>query len=211
MRFWACCRSALQAFIFSTSPAPLRVARQEQVQRDGGIVQPPDGVDARADAEADRLRRQGLGGVDPRPVQQGAQADLARPRQRLQAERRENPILALQRHHVGDRAAGDQVQELLDVGVLVFRLDQAHDGLHGLEGDADAGEGRERVGGVAAVRVDHGVGVGQGLARLMVVGDDDRQPQAVGMGDGLAGLDAAVGRDDQRRAPAPSPSGWPRP
>ena len=74
-------------------------------------------------------------------------------------------------------------------------------GLDELEDDADAGQAGVRVAGVGEDGVEHGHGVGQAIARPVMVGDDDVDALLPGPGGELDGLDAAVDADDERGAP----------
>ena len=93
------------------------VGRQQQLEAGVGAMQPPGGVDPRREPEADRA------GVDParvdaRDLHQRLQARLARGGQRAQALAHQAPVLADQRHAVGDGRERDEVQ----VGVGVGRV-----------------------------------------------------------------------------------------
>ena len=95
--------------LLDQKPGFLGVAGQHEIEGDGGIIEPADGVDSRADAEADRLGGKRLVSLDARAVQQGAQADFAGDGKLFQAEGSKYPVFAQQRHDIGDGAAGDEV------------------------------------------------------------------------------------------------------
>ena len=116
------------------------------------------------------------------------------------AHRHQRAVLVEQRHDVGDGAQGDDV----DVGAQRQRqLDarlapRLHERVRQLERHADAGQVRERV--VAELGVDHDA-VGQGLARLVMVGDDARPcPGPWRCATSATAVDAAVDGDQQARA-----------
>ncbi len=80
------------------------------------------------------------------------------------------------------------------------RLHQANQRLHRFERDADAGEMGKGICGIVPVRVDHGIGRREKFARLMMVCDNDRHAEAVGIRHGFPRLNAAVRGNDKRRA-----------
>ena len=88
---------------------PLDVGRQQQLQPRVGAVQPPGGVDPRREPEADRARVDAAR-VDARHVHQRLQPGLARRGQRAQPRAHEPPVLAHERHAVGDRGERDEVE-----------------------------------------------------------------------------------------------------
>ena len=105
----------------------------------------------------------------------------------------------MQRHKVGDRADGDdvdqgtQVQRQLDA-ILSLVLEQS---VRELEGDADAGETGEGVAGQLGRDDD----AGRELAgQLVMVGDDDVHAELLRQPHLLDRVDAAVDGDQQTHA-----------
>ena len=89
-------------------------------------------------------------------------------------------ILALERHQVGHRAQGHQVQQRALFYVhgdpAIRRL--ADQGLGQLERHAHPGQRLEGIGTVLALGIDHRQGKGQFRPHGMMVGDDDLQRSA---------------------------------
>ena len=118
-------------------------------------------------------------------------------RQRRQADRRDDPVLAAQRHHVGHRAeTGDPQQGLA-------RYPPAAPGGHRLgqlEGHAGGAQplGARRTGGAARVHLDHPRR--QLDRRQVVVGDDQLEPGRQRRGGRPDRAAAAVGGHQQRAA-----------
>ena len=126
----------------ATALRALAVLGQQQLEPGVGAVEPPGGVQPRAEPEADR------GLVEParvhaRDVHQRAQADLARAGERPQALAHEPAVLALQRHDVGDRGQRDQVQVLVGQRRVLPRALQQR--LRELVRDAGRAQVRARV------------------------------------------------------------------
>ena len=115
------------------------------------------------------------------------------------------PILTQQGHHVGDSPQGNQVDQ-----VVLFQAHRslrhgrlpvaAQQGLRQSIGDAHPGQLIEGVAPVLPLGVDHGHRLRQCLAHGVVVGDDDVDPQVVGVGDLIRGADTAVHGDDDADA-----------
>ena len=203
-----------------------RVVGQEQLEAGVGAVEPPGGVQTRREAKGDGALGE-LGGIDSRDAHQSAQAGLGGPRERAQAAAHERAVLIDERHDVGDRGEGHEVEVLLqrarrghersrvgsrDTGPIAVRAHVtiplpralkcggALERQGELEGDRRGAEIGARV---AADRRMHDRRVGQHAvgARRVVVGDDDLDPQRPGRGDLGDGGDRAVDGDEQARAP----------
>ena len=118
-------------------------------------------------------------------------------RQQIEAELRDDAVLADERHDVGERADRGDLDESRQPGVASGAAAQR---LHQLQRDADAGEVLVRIRAVVALRVDDRQRRRQLGVRLVVVGDDQidaelaRAPRRVGA------ADAAIDRDDERHA-----------
>ena len=86
-----------------------RVLLQQQPHAEIGAADAAAGIDARAEQESEVP---GLGRTgQPRHIHQRGQAEMLAPPQRDQAFGDESAVEALERHHVGDRAERDQMQQ----------------------------------------------------------------------------------------------------
>ena len=90
----------------------LGIVGEHQLEPRVGAIQAPGGVDARREAEADGARVDGAR-IDLRHAQQRADARLGRGRQRAQPLAHQAAVLVAQRHAVGDRGEGDEVEVLV--------------------------------------------------------------------------------------------------
>ena len=108
-------------------------------------------------------------------------------------------VFAVQRHHVGDGADGNQV------GISAQHAERVRAaGAGQLEGDADTGQLRIRIGILGPFGIDNRAGLRQrAAAALVVIGDDQVQPDAAGKVRFLHGRNAAVHRDHQAASPVP--------
>ena len=147
------------------------VAGEQELERRVRARQPAGGVQPRGEAEADRAGVE-LARVGLRDPQQGAQPRAPRAGQRGQPGADEPPVLAAQRHAVGHRGQGDEVEVVVGARRIAARGRQQ--GGAELVGDAGGAEVRARV--AAERRVDdrrvRAAAVGAGG---VVVGDDDVQ------------------------------------
>ena len=87
-----------------------RVLAQQQPRAEIGLADPPAGIDARSQHETEmpRLRRPG----EPRHVDERGEADALAPPHRDQALGDEGAVEPLERHHVGDGAERDEIDEI---------------------------------------------------------------------------------------------------
>ena len=115
------------------------VVGEEQLERGARVAEAARGVDARAEPEAARARVDGRR-VDAGRAHQRLQARLLRAGERPQPRDRERAVLVEERHDVGDRREGDEVEVALrDLGV------DAEERLAELVDDARAAELGERI------------------------------------------------------------------
>ncbi len=171
------------------------VGRQQQTRGDIRARHPARGVHPRRDlkrhvAAVDRLAGQS------RHLDQRAQADLVRPlRQQVEAELRDDAVLADERDDVGQRAdrrdLDERRQQPLAIAFTTERL-------HELQRDADAREILVGIVAIVAPRVDdrdrdRQLGIG-----LVVIRDDQVDAQLARALRRLDAANAAVDRDDQR-------------
>ena len=92
-----------------------RVLAQQQPGAEIGPSDPPAGIDARPqhEAEVPRLRRPG----EPRRIDQRGEPDPLAPPHRDQPLGDEGAVEADERHHVGDGAERDEIDEVEQVGL----------------------------------------------------------------------------------------------
>ena len=179
------------------------VGGQQQPRRDVGRRHPPGRVDARREDERRRCSCRSSCPARPGDVEQRPQADLVRPaREQVEADLRDHPVLADQRHDVGQRAErrdlDERRQPLLVPGPRAQRL-------HELERDADAGQVLVRV---ARSRGCFGIEDRQRRAAAPRSGSwwsvmMRSTPSSAARARGLEAADAAVHRDDERARPRP--------
>ena len=168
-----------------------RVVLQQQPHAEIGAADAAAGIDARAEQEAEMpgLRRAG----EPRRIHQRGQPDLLAPAQRDQALGDEGAVEAVERHHVGDGAERDQIEQRQQIGLGPRRGPEA--ALAQLAVDRDQREEHEPDGGemaepgeiVGAVRIDDRHRRRQFLVGLMMVDDDDVEAELLRLGERLDG------------------------
>ena len=181
-----------------------RILGRQQPRAEVGPAHAPAGIHARPEQEG------GVVGIDPvghaRDVAQALEAEVAAPRHHLQPLRRQGAVQADQRHHVAHRSQRHQVQPLQQVGLRPRRAEPAAPPEHAVgrdhhqEHDTDGGEGAMRGALVQPVRVDHRERGRQRRLGDVMVGDDDVEPDALGLIQRREGGDAAIDRDDEGRA-----------
>ncbi len=154
------------------------------------------GVDPRRHHEGDVIGVDGLAG-QAGDVEQRPQADLVRAAgQHLESEFGDDPVLADQRHDVGQGADGGDLHERRQPGVapglLAQRLDQ-------LQRHADAGQMLVRIAAVGPLGIDDGEGARQFAVGLVVVGDDEVEAELGGPARRVGRADPAVHRHQHLR------------
>ena len=195
-----CWRSRLRPSSCSASGCASAARRREQeVERERRIAQPAGGVDARREPEAEvgcaHARR-----VDAGARHERAQAGAVGLGEAPQAAPHERAVLVGQRHDVGDRRQRDEVGELVERRRQVGRVAAVTarpERLRELEHDARAAQVGERIGRAGGRARGHDRRVRQHVARAVVVGHDDVEPELAGARDGLGSGDAAVDGDQQ--------------
>ena len=161
-------RTTLAAFQLRGESLRFRGIVGEQEARCGAsLPHPADGVDARRDGEADLLH------VDAARVQPGRREQCRDPRPRTACDGaypqpEDRPVLAADRHDVGDRADAGQVRQPERERAILGRVRQEQ--LGKLEGDARAGQARVRVVRVRPVRVDDRARLRQDCRHGVVIG-----------------------------------------
>ena len=146
------------------------VGRQQQPRGDIRARHPAGRIHPRRDLKRHVAAVDGLAGQS-RHLDQRAQADLVRPlRQQVEAELRDDAVLAHERDDVGQRPDGRDLDEGRQQPLAIAFTTQ---GLHKLQRDADAREILVGIVAIVAPRVDDGdrdrqLGVG-----LVVIRDDE--------------------------------------
>ena len=178
------------------------VARRQQPGAERGVADPAARVDARADqiAEVIAARRP----VGPRRVEQRREAGALAPPHHREPPRHEGPVEADQRHDVRHRRQRHQVERAHQVGRSAA-VEEAGFAQRPIEGDephvddprrAEIAEAGEIV---LPVRIDDRRGRGQGFRRLVMIEDDDVEPEPSGLGERLEADRAAIDGHDQAR------------
>ncbi len=171
------------------------VGGQQETGRDVGGRHAAGRVDPRRQDEADVVAADALA-RQARHFQQRAQADLVRAlREQVEPELGDDAVLPHQRYDVGQRAKGGDLHEGRQPGRLAG---SAAERLHQLQRDADARKVLVRIRAVVALGVDDGNGHRQVGAGLVVVGDDEIDPELARAHCRFVSPDAAVHRDDHR-------------
>ena len=136
--------------------------------------------------------------VKPGHFEQRAQADLVRAlRQHVEAELRDDAILADERHDVGERADRRNLDERRQQPLAIALAAQR---LHELQRHADAREILVGIVAIVALRVDHRDRDRQLGIRLVVIRDDQIDAELARALRRLDAANAAVDRDDERHA-----------
>ena len=173
------------------------VGREQQPRGDIRGAHAAGRVHARRQHERNVIAVDGLAG-QPGHVEQGPQAYLMRAaRQQIEADLRDDAVLADERHDIGERAEGGDLDEARQPAVVV-RL--AAERLHELQRHAHTRQVLVRIGAIASLRVDHGERRRQLGVGLVMVGDDQIDAVFAGATCGVGAANAAVDRDDQRDA-----------
>ena len=179
-----------------------RVGGRQQFDATRRMAHAAGGVESRGEPERDVLTLQARAVGEAGEFDESRQSGTAPLPQAVEAVSHEEPILAEQRHDVGDRAEGcqpDRAQQHLAKprGHLSSAARPRRDRPRQLEchaGTAQFAEGRRSA---RQPRVHEHVCGGQLVAEGVMVGDDEFQPQLAGtVGLGDAG-DATVHRDDE--------------
>ena len=173
-----------------------RILGEEEAERRFGLADPPGGVDTGGQNEADPTRVH-LGGVDTRALEEGPEAGLRRPAERLQTVAHQGPVLAAQRHQIGHGGQSHQVQ--VGMELLHVRSPLPGQELAELVGHPRPGEGVGASGAVLPGGVHHRPGGGELVAGRVVVGDDHVEAQLAGPPQGVVGPDPTIHRHHDPR------------
>ncbi len=179
-----------QVQLICDSGRPVLVLGQDELEARVGAGEAARGVDARREAEPERVLVD-RDGVDARHAHECPQPGTASARHRFEPLTDEPAVLAAQRHHVGDRGERDQVGVLAaDRGVLAGGSQQS---LRHLLSHTGGAEVLERV--PAHGRVEHRA-IGERFSGPVVVGDEHVDPELTRAGDLRHGSDRAIGGND---------------
>ena len=180
-----------------------QIGRQQTADADAHVFQPPGGVEPRRDGEAE-IRRRELGRVALGDFQQrlhaGTQRAGAHPPQPLMNQ---NAVVPIQRNDIGDRADGDQIQPIRQMGhgdaarlEVPVRAEYLAHGAQHIVGDADAGQIAACELRIRQVGIHQCVRLRQIVAGQMVIGDDDVHPGRLRERHAFHAGRAVVHRDD---------------
>ena len=118
----------------------------------------------------------------------------------LQAALDKQAIFPQHRHEIGHRPQGHQVEQFVEIAAAFFAGEKGFaEGLHQLEGDADASQALERIAAIAAIGIDDGKGARQFGELLVVIDYDDFHAVRRGQFQGVVGRNTIVNRDDDAR------------
>ena len=180
------------------------VAFQQQPHAEIGTPDPPAGVDARPQHEAEMP---GLGrAVQPRHVHQRGVADMIAAAHRDQALCHKGPVQPDQRRDIGDGAERDVMQHAQQIRLRPFGGPEAAGAQLAIDSDqrhqheTDRGEMPEAGEVVGPVRIHQRLDVRQFIAALMVIDDHDRHPEPPCFGQRFKAGGAAIHCYQQRRA-----------
>ena len=163
-----------------------RIVGEQELRAEVGAADPPAGVDARTEQEAEmpRLGRAG----EPHHIHQRGQADTLAGAHRDQPLGDEGAVESDQRRDIGDGAERDVMQHAEQVGLghlggkdttpaqLAIDRDQRH------QREPDGGEMSETGHVIWPVRVHQCIDLGQLLARLVMIDHDHGHAEAFRLG-----------------------------
>ena len=181
-----------------------RIVGGEALDAERHVGQASGGVEARADGETE-VEGCGAGRLAAGDAEQRGNAGLhLAAADALQALRDEDAVVAVERHHVRDRAQRHQVEQGGQVGFGFFRVGAAPAQFgaqrqHDVEHHADAGQRLAREIAAGLVRVDDHLCRRQFVARQVVVGNQRGDAAAPEFGHAFDAGDAVVDRDHQVR------------
>ena len=116
--------------------------------------------------------------------------------------RHQNAVVAIERHHVGDGAERDQVEQARQIRPLAIVKGATCAQLgaqcqQGVEHHAHAGQRLARESAAGLIGIDDHVGLRQGVARQVVVGNQRGDAQRTGFFDAVDAGDAVIDGNDQ--------------
>ena len=193
----------LDDFIFFILPLPIDIAQavgqllrrlcvrcQKQIHRHGGISQPAGGIDAGGNGKTnqrgcDFLLRVGFG-LTGDGVQKCMHARPGRCLNQTKSQCHDQTVFVDDRHHIGDGSQRHQIPVLHGhtadaLAQFVLGMGQGFHGTQEFEHHAHARHLLEGIGIVGAMGIDHRSGIGQLLAALVVIGDDQGYAQLAGI------------------------------
>ena len=189
---------------FLRQPARLAgVLGEQQPERLPRVSHPSRRVDARADPEGYRVGFHGIPRGQVGDPHQRLQTPPSRPRQHPQAVACQDPVFALQPHHVGDRRHGHQVEVVPSpVGGL---SDRACHELPDLEGNSCSAQVLVGIRAPRPVGIDHRHRGRKAPPGRVMIGDDDVHPRVHREAHRFQRRDPAVDRHQQGCSPGGGP------
>jgi hypothetical protein len=179
-----------------------RVPGQQQLETEGGILEPSGGVDAGGEPEADGAAADLSG--DPRDTLQRLHPYPLRQGQQLQSIARQDTVRADKRHHVCDGTQRDQIEVIADIRLIPPEVpDLAQPAAHRyyqVESDTDSGERLEREAAPRLQRIHDGAGFGKPVGGRMMVGDDEIDAALAAAESFVDGAYPAIDGDEERGA-----------
>ena len=195
----------VEAVEFGRDPRRFRdIAFQQQPHAEIGAPDAAAGIDARAQHEAEMpgFRRT----VQPRHVHQRGMPDMVAAAHRDQALGDEGAVEPGQRRDIGHRAERDMMQHAEQIRLRPFAGPESAAAQFAIDRDqrhqheADGGEITEAGKIVGPVRIHQRIDLGQFVAALVVIDDDDGHAELSRFRQRLEAGGAAIDRHQQRRA-----------
>ncbi len=181
-----------------------RIVLDKEPHAQIGAADPPAGIDARAEQKAE-MPGFGRSG-ETRDIHQAHMPCPLAPAQRDQSLGDKGAVETDQRHHVGDGAERYIVEHSEQIGFRPIGgpksapAQHAVDRDHRHESEPDGGEMAEAGEIVAPVRIDDRDRGRQRLVGLMVINDDDIEPERFRLGERFDAGGAAIDADEKRCA-----------
>src|SRR5688572_6990225 len=178
------------------------VAREETLDPETHVLESAGGVETWPRLEGEVLLDGGLEPATGR-LEQGAQAGCAAAgADATDALSNENPVVAIERHHIGDGAQRDQVEQVGRVNARRIGHEAALDHRpcerrHHVEGDSHAGQRLRREGLPAEIRIYDGRRLRERPSRQVVIRDQHLDPEPRGLAHAFKRRDAVVHGDEQ--------------
>ena len=181
-----------------------RIVGQQAVDAQSHVLEASGGVEPRAGLKrevlADHSGERAAGRFEqcPQPGRTATRTDATQPL------RHQDAIVEVERHHVGDRAERNEIEQVGRIRGLAVaqpaRLPHAsRQRRHHVERDAHARQRLRREGLVRRVRIDEPGRFGQFAARQVVIGDEHVDAVAPRLAHAFQRRDAVVDGDDEAR------------
>ncbi len=164
------------------------IGRRQQLDREVGIAQAPQRIEARPQPKADVLGRE-IRGVDLGERENGLQAQALGAAQAIETALQQIARVGGEFGHIGHDAQRHQIEVI--VGAIGFAGQLPHL-LREFEGHADAGQRTQRMRGGQPLGIDQRVGVGEFVGQIVMIGDEHGDALRPGKGDRFVFGDAGV-------------------